>query len=141
MLYESMERKCIGNMIDIVSILEKKGFVSSKEEGWKELLSQKQYSSDLDAYIELLNLFTATKLTRKQEKRLIALGINPDELRDFYERSGSERPTEIGSIKSDTSSTIKLYEVVDLSPIGVKNKRIKEIDECRDTLTDRFTSM
>lgn len=141
MLYESIERKCIGNMIDIVSILEKKWFVSSKEEGWKELLSQKQYSSDLDAYIELLNLFTATKITRKQEKRLIALGINPDELKDFYERSGSERPTEIGSKKSDTPNTIKLYEVVDFSPIGVKNKRIKEIDECRDILIDRFTSM
>lgn len=125
MLYESIERGCIGNTIDTVAILEKKWFVSSKEDAWQELLSQKQYNSDLDAYIELFNLFTATQLTRKQEKRLIALNINPEELKDFYERAGS----------------VKLYEVVDLSPIGVKNKKIKEIDECRTILIERFTSM
>ena len=125
MLYESIERGCIGNTIDTVAILEKKWFVSSKEDAWQELLSQKQYNSDLDAYIELFTLFTTTQLTRKQEKRLIALNINPEELRDFYERAGS----------------VKLYEVVDLSPIGVKNKKIKEIDECRTILIERFTSM
>ncbi len=125
MLYESIEQKCTGNMINIVSILEKKWFVSSKEEGWKKLLSQKQYNSDIRAYCELLELCICTTLSPKQLKKLKNLGISDDELMDFMDRDGN----------------MKLYEVVNLSPIGIKNKKIKEIDECRDVLIDRFASM
>jgi hypothetical protein len=41
----------------------------------------------------------------------------------------------------DREGTVKLYEVVDLSSIGIKNKTIKEIDECQKTLTDRCIAM
>lgn len=41
----------------------------------------------------------------------------------------------------DREGTVKLYEVVDLSGIGIKNKTIKEIDECQKTLTDRCVAM
>lgn len=125
MLYESIERQCTGNMVNVVSILEKKWFVSSKDLQWKELLSQKKYNSDLRAYSELLELCIWTTINSKKLKILTNLGINPDELKDFLERDGN----------------MKLYEVVDLSPIGIKNKKIKEIDECREILIDRFASM
>jgi hypothetical protein len=124
MLYESIEKWCIGNIIDFVSILEKKWFVS-KDGWWQDLLSLEQYPSDLDAYRELLTLVTSNEISNKKYKNLIALGIDPDELKDFQDRNGE----------------VKLYEIVDLSPIGIKNKKVKEIDECRETLLSRCATM
>ena len=124
MLYESIERWCIGNMIPIVAILEKKWFVS-KDGSWQDLLSQKQYSSDLDAYAELLDIVTGSKLTKEVKKKLISLKVDADQLEDFYKQSGEK----------------KLYEVVDLTPIGIKNKKLKEVDECRTILLSLFAAM
>ncbi len=123
MLYEANERGCLDNMIPMVSILEKKWFVS-KGKDWESLLMHEIYTSDLDAYIELLAIVTNTSITKKQKDILLACGISIDELRDFEDRAGS----------------MKLYEVVDLAKIGIKNKKVKEIDELRDILLNSFNA-
>lgn len=65
-------------------------------------------------------MVTSSKWIPADIEILSSLGLDEAELTKFYEQVGDK----------------KLYEIVDLSPIGLKNKKIKEIDECRDILLD-----
>lgn len=67
---------------------------------------------------------TATTLPEKKREQLLSLGLDRDELSDFMDRGGE----------------YKLYELVDLAPLGVKNKKIKEIDELVMSLRERLTA-
>jgi HrpA-like RNA helicase len=112
MLYEAISRWTLDTIIPMVAILEKKWFVS-KDSLWKEFLTKETYSSDLVGYYELFQIVTSPTLSRKHERLLIEHGADPLEIADFRERDNG----------------IKLYEVVDLSCIGIKNKKVKEIDD------------
>lgn len=112
MLYEAISRNTLDSIIPLVAILEKKWFVS-KDAVWKELLTRDTYASDLLGYYELFQIITSTTLSKKHERFLIEHGADPYEIADFRERDNG----------------IKLYEVVDLACIGIKNKKVKEIDE------------
>jgi hypothetical protein len=65
----------------------------------------------------------STKISAKNEQKLIDNGVSLDEIAEF--KAGNHN--------------MKLYEIVNLSPIGLKNKKIKEIDDCINILTDRLT--
>ncbi|MDD5376970.1 MAG: helicase-related protein [Candidatus Gracilibacteria bacterium] len=122
MLREAIKRKCVEDVIYATAILEKKGFVS-KDEKWKEIKMSGGKDSDLFGYTELLKIVIATTISEKQKELLIGLGIDSDELRDFIDRQGE----------------YKLYELVNLAPIGIKNKKVKEIDELVMDLRERLT--
>ncbi|MBP9779722.1 ATP-dependent RNA helicase [Candidatus Gracilibacteria bacterium] len=124
MLYESIDRGCSKDITTYVAILEKKGFLS-KEDKWKELLTKAEYASDLEGYSELLDIVTATELSKENIQKLLEMGVKSDDLADFMDRKGG----------------VKLYEVVDLSMIGIKNKKVKEIDDCRVDLEEKLVGM
>jgi energy-coupling factor transporter ATP-binding protein EcfA2 len=124
MLFESIERGCTKDMISYVSILEKKWFLS-KNDTWKELLSKEEYVSDLEGYVEILDIITATELSKGNISKFIEMWVSPDDMADFIDRKWG----------------VKLYEVVDLSMIGIKNKKVKEIDDCREDLWEKLMGM
>ncbi len=124
MLHESIVRGCSWDIALIVAILEKKWFLS-KEEGWKELKITENQESDLFAQAELFKFLTATSLTKKQEWVLVRNGIMIEELCDFADRRWTK----------------KLYEVVNLEPLGIKMQKVQEIDECHTGLLRRFETL
>lgn len=71
-----------------------------------------------------MKLITATSLPEEKRRILLSLGIDTNELKDFVDRGGE----------------FKLYELVDLSILGIKNKKVKEIDELMMNLRERLTS-
>lgn len=123
MLREAIKRECVEDMIYATAILEKKWFVS-KDGKWKRIKMLGGKDSDLFGYTELFKLVTATTLPLGKRELLLWLGIDRDELNDFIDRGGE----------------YKLYELVDLAPLGIKNKKVKEIDELvmdlRELLSD-----
>lgn len=121
MLYEWIEKWCSGDLAMIVAILEKKWFLS-KDDQWKELKIANSNESDLFGYVELFKLVTGRTISAKNIKRLIELGIDKDQIQDFLDRNGE----------------CKLYEIVDLDAIWVKNKKVKEIDEALDNILKRL---
>lgn len=127
MLHESIERGCVDEMMIITAILEKKWFLS-KEDTWKELWLVKSGTSDLTGYATLFRFFTATEITPKQAERLKELWVNPDEIDDFMSRKHSK-------------NNPKLFEIVDLAPIGVKKARIKAIYDKYLELQKRFDTL
>lgn len=124
MLHESIDRSCVDEMMIIVSILEKKGFLS-KEDTWKNLGIVKPGTSDLAGYTALFRFFTATEITPKQAEKLKEFWANPDEVDDFMTRRHSK-------------NNPRLFEIVDLTPIGVKKARIKAVYDKYLELQKRF---
>jgi hypothetical protein len=122
MLHESIEKGCVADMALIVAILEKKGFLS-KDDIWKELGLTKSQDSDLIGYVDLLRFCIGTSITEKQKIKLINLWANPDEVADFMSR---------------TTRKAKLYEVVDLSMLGIKQSRLKAIDDSHRDILGRL---
>ncbi len=123
MLYEAIEQDCLTDIIPFVAILSKKGF-TSKEDRWKGLLETGVYNSDLWAYVTLLDIVTSTTLSSKMISFFTENGINPDEIKDFMDRKG----------------TAKVYEIIDLTKIGLKNKKIKEIDDMIFKLREKLSA-
>jgi HrpA-like RNA helicase len=124
MLRESIEKKCTEDIIFAVAILEKKWFLS-KQDTWKKIKLPKVAEGDLFTYIGLLKIATARTLTKKQNDNLLALWISREEL-DIFEKAKGKH---------------KLYEVVDLSPVDIKNKNIAEIDTLIEILYDRLKKL
>lgn len=121
MLYEWIEKGCSADLAIIVTILEKKGFLS-KEDQWKELKIAHSNESDLFGYVELFKLVTSRSLSAKNVKRFIELWVDVDQIQDFLDRNGE----------------CKFYEIVDLEILWIKNKKVKDIDEALDTLLKRL---
>lgn len=99
MLYESIRRNCLEDMIYATAILEKKGFVS-KNGTWKSVELAHSDESDLFAFVELFKLVTTRTLDERQKSTLLDLGIAHADLARFAEHEGKYGP---------------LYETVDLS--------------------------
>lgn len=123
MLREAIKRKCTEDIMYATAILDKKWFVS-KEGKWKEIKMLGGNESDLFGYVELFKLVTATTLSKGKIDLLFWLGADEDEMRDFVDRGGE----------------YKLYELVNLAPLGIKNKKVWEIDDLVNQLRDRLQS-
>lgn len=107
---ESLKRKCSYDMLLITSILENGGFL--EKWGWSKLKLESQDDWDVFAYVEIFRMFTDTQISDDFAHELIQLGCNPKEIKKFIEENDWEQ---------------KLYEIVDLSKLGVNEKRIEKI--------------
>lgn len=123
-LMESITTKCSEDMIIAVAIMEKKWFLS-KEDAWKELKHVMSPHGDIFTYINIFKLVTKTKISKKERENLIELGVNPASLQAFEHED----------------NTYKLYEMIDLSMIGIKKSNIKEIEDLIERLQAVFDGM
>ncbi|MCK9272080.1 DEAD/DEAH box helicase [Candidatus Gracilibacteria bacterium] len=127
MLLNGIKRGCSGNMAEICAIMNHKGFIG-KGEKWKDFIKGKyKLDSDLIALSELLKIIsTREPLGNEMIGRLKKEGISSHEINLFqeYAKNGKE---------------YMLYEIVDLSLLGIKTKRINEILNTIETLKQRLT--
>lgn len=99
-LREAINLDCFGEIIPIVAILEKQGFLS-KDEQWKELKIAKKYSkeSDLFYYKALLEVLMSTqKISEQLLSQMTEMGVSREEIQ----------------IWKDLDGKAKFYEIVDL---------------------------
>lgn len=122
MLYEGIKLGCAEDMMYAAAILEKKGFVS-KNGAWKELKLADQDESDVLAFVDLFKLISAKTLTKDQIQKLKQIGVSAEDITLFVAHDGKYR----------------LFEVVDLTDLGIKTKRAKEISDLVEDLTRRLT--
>ncbi len=123
-LLESIKRWCSKDILLIVSIIEKWWFLS-KSWKWKKINIKRDKNSDLFYYLELFNLVKSRRLNKLKIKELLDLWIDKDELNNFCSFDWK----------------YMLFEIVDLYPVWIKNKKIEEIQNTIEILINRLNEL
>ncbi|EKE27830.1 MAG: hypothetical protein ACD_3C00145G0016 [uncultured bacterium (gcode 4)] len=126
MLKASFKLDCSGDMIDICSIISHKWFLG-KNESWKEFVLKKyKRNSDLIAQREMFKFITTREPLKDTDiAKLIEFWVNKQELNLFKEYAMNWKEK-------------MLFELVDLTSIWVKQKKILEILGTIDILKVRL---
>ncbi|EKE29269.1 MAG: hypothetical protein ACD_2C00197G0010 [uncultured bacterium (gcode 4)] len=126
MLKESVKLNCTPEMIDICAIINHKWFLW-KNQDWKIFVNNKaKKHSDMIAQRAILKFITSREPLKDQDvSRLIASWVNSQEIKLFQEYSKS------GHGKM-------LFEIVDLTEIWIKSKRVYEVLNTIKILKERL---
>jgi len=117
MLLQAIQEWCVEEMIYAVCILSTKWFLGTNEQ-WKKLFDTTRMwkrHTDIIYYMKLLIDFSSRKSTKAFTNKLAGMGIDYLQLEEFHSQTWAIEERKM------------LFEMVDLSPIWVKNEKITEI--------------
>lgn len=128
MLLQSIEEWCLEEMIYMVCILSSKGFLWTTDK-WKELFTSTHHKeTDVIYFMKMLVDFSSRTLTRAYTNKLAWMGIDYMQIDAFHAQTGPK------------SERKMFFEMVDLSPIGVKNYKLAEINNLIFVIQKRLMS-
>ena len=127
MLVEWLKKWCSWDMITLASIINSKWFLS-KNDGWKKILKKNRHNSmsDILYFSDLFKVLTSYKIDQSTYSRLENIEwINIGQLKEFNEQDNYENRK-------------MLFEIVDLSSLWIKSKKIYNILETITNLEQRI---
>lgn len=110
MVIEGIKRGVTEEIIAIAAIFSVNSFLS-KDEKWREIKNGTNKKSDLFMYLDLYDLVTKKQINQDILERLVYLWLDREQVKLF----------------NTPENTKSLFEIVDLSPLGIKNHRIAQI--------------
>ncbi len=129
MLIQSLHEWCIEEMIYLVCILSAKGFLWT-DDTWKKLFkSTHNKQTDILYHMKMFTDFTSRKLSRQYTNQLASIWIDYRQLDEFHQQEGPVWERKM------------FFELVDLSPIGIKNYKLAEIHNLIFVIQKRLTSL
>jgi len=129
MIIQSFYENCTEEMIYLVCILSAKGFLSTDDK-WKELFGATYHKqTDVLYHMKMFTDFTSRKLSRQYTNKLAGMWIDYRELEEFHLQEWPVWDRKM------------FFEIVDLSPIGIKNYKLAEIHNLVFVIQKRILSM
>ena len=135
MLIEGVRRDCTDTIVKIAAMRSVRGTFMSKKDIWKDIGFKKDYSSDYEAWVELFDLVTlryidagTPRATYERLERIQQLLKSSYEGGDNVEYARKvDQAFRRFSMQTADACPYQLFELVDMTDVGIKNQRLYEI--------------